>query len=48
MNATLVIRLSSNEKDMLKKIAISKGLGVSVLARMWIMEKFQENMRKTQ
>lgn len=45
LTAVLVIRLSKDEKDKLKKIAISKGLGVSVLARMWLMEKLQENLR---
>lgn len=47
LTAILVIRLSKDEKDKLKKIAISKGLGVSVLARMWLMEKLQENLRKS-
>lgn len=38
---TLVVRLQKNFKERLEKIARSKGLNVSTLARMWLMEKLQ-------
>lgn len=47
MSEIIVIRLFADEKDKLKKIAYSKGLNVSALVRMWLMEKLQENLRKT-
>lgn len=40
-SATIVVRLQKNLKDRLSKIASSKGLNVSTLARMWIAEKLQ-------
>ena len=36
---TLVVRLQDEFKKRLEKIARSKGLNVSTLARMWLMEK---------
>ena len=36
---TLVVRLQDEFKKKLEKIARSKGLNVSTLARMWLMEK---------
>ncbi len=36
---TLVLRLQKNSKDRMKKIARHKGLGISALARLWILEK---------
>ena len=36
---TLVLRLQKQVKERLEKIARSKGLNVSSLARMWLMEK---------
>lgn len=38
---TLIIRLQKSVKKQLERIARSKGLNVSTLARMWLMEKFQ-------
>ncbi len=46
MSAVLVIRLPREEKVELERIATNKGLSVSTLARMWLMEKLQENLRK--
>lgn len=36
---TLVLRLQKTIKDKLEKIARSKGLNVSTLARMWLIER---------
>lgn len=38
---TLVIRLQKSLKERLGRIARSKGLNLSTLARMWLMEKLQ-------
>lgn len=38
---SLVLRVQKGLKARLKKIARSKGLNVSTLARMWLMEKIQ-------
>lgn len=38
---SLVLRVQKGLKNRLKKIARSKGLNVSTLARMWLMEKAQ-------
>lgn len=38
---TLVVRMQKQFKDRLEKIARNKGLNVSTLARMWLMEKLQ-------
>ena len=40
--ASLVLRLQKVFKVRLKKIAKSKGLDVSALARMWLLEKIKE------
>ena len=40
---TLIVRLQKDFKDRLEKAARSKGLNVSTLARMWLMEKLQSN-----
>lgn len=40
---TLILRLQKNLKDRLTAIAHSKGLNVSSLARMWLMEKLQSS-----
>jgi len=40
---TLVVRLQKDFKEKLEKFARSKGLNVSTLARMWLMEKLQSN-----
>ena len=38
---TLVLRVQKGFKDRLKRTARKKGLNVSTLARMWLMEKLQ-------
>lgn len=38
---TVVVRLQKNLKTKLEQIAKSKGLNVSALTRMWLMEKLQ-------
>lgn len=40
---TLMLRLQKDFKDRLEKVARSKGLNVSTLARMWLMEKLQSH-----
>ncbi len=40
---TLVVRLQKNVKDKLELTAKNKGVNVSALARMWLMEKLQSN-----
>lgn len=40
--ASLVLRLQKAFKDQLKRIAKRKGLDVSALARMWLLEKMHE------
>lgn len=39
---TVVVRLQKSLKERLEKVAKSKGLNVSALARMWFMEKLQK------
>ncbi len=36
---SLVLRIQKNIKEKLEKVARSKGLNISTLARMWLMEK---------
>ncbi|HBQ50530.1 hypothetical protein A3B42_00480 [Candidatus Daviesbacteria bacterium RIFCSPLOWO2_01_FULL_38_10] len=43
---TIVLRVQKQVKDNLDKFARSLGLNLSTLARMWLMEKLQENLRK--
>lgn len=38
---TLVVRVQKNVKDKLEKIARNKGLNISTLARMWLIERLQ-------
>lgn len=38
-NETLVVRLQKDLKDKLEKIARNRGLNLSTLARMWLIEK---------
>ncbi len=38
---TLMVRIQKDFKEKLEKVARSKGLNVSTLARMWLMEKLQ-------
>lgn len=40
---TLVLRLSKNIKDSLEYAAKNKGVSVSSLARMWLVEKLQSS-----
>lgn len=40
---TLVVRLQKDLKDKLEKVARSKGLNISTLARMWLIEKLQSS-----
>jgi len=40
---TLVLRLQKNVKDKLERKARSKGLNVSALARMWLIERLQSS-----
>lgn len=40
---TIIVRLQKNLKDKLGKIAKSKGLNMSSLARLWLMEKLQSS-----
>lgn len=41
---SLVLRLQKGIKKALSKTARSKGLNISTLVRMWIMEKLQEDL----
>lgn len=38
---TLIVRLQENFKKQLEKLARSKGLNVSTMVRMWLLEKYQ-------
>src|SRR3989304_9014774 len=38
---TLVVRIQKGVKNKMERIARSRGLNISTLARMWIMEKLQ-------
>jgi len=42
---TIAVRVKRSVKDTLTQIAKKKGLSVSTLARMWIMEKLQSGMQ---
>ncbi len=44
---TLVLRLQKGIKDKIERIARSKGLSVSSLTRMWLMEKLQSGPSQT-
>jgi len=48
LTEVLVIRLERQYVECMRKIAREKGLGVSVLARMWLMEKLQEDLSRKQ
>lgn len=43
----IVLRVQKDLKEKLDKKARSMGLNLSTLARMWLMEKLQENLRKS-
>ena len=44
---SLILRVQKNFKKNLEKVARSKGLNVSTLARMWLMEKLQSSLRSS-
>ena len=44
---TIVLRVQKQVKDNLDKFARSMGLNLSTLARMWLMEKLQESLKKS-
>lgn len=39
---SLVLRIQKNIKEKLQKVARSRGLNISTLARMWLMEKLSQ------
>ena len=43
---TVILRVQKEIKEQLDKLARSRGLNLSTLVRMWMMEKLQENLRK--
>lgn len=43
-NETLVVRLQKDVKDKLEKIARNRGLNLSTLARMWLIEKLHSTV----
>lgn len=38
---TLIVRVQKDMKDKMKKIARSRGLNISTMARMWMIEKLK-------
>ena len=45
---TLMVRLQKDLKDRLERIARSKGLNLSTLARMWLLEKYSSFQKPLQ
>ncbi len=43
---TLILRLQKELKDRLERVARSRGLNISTLARMWLIEKLRESHTK--
>ncbi|OGD95962.1 hypothetical protein A3F02_04075 [Candidatus Curtissbacteria bacterium RIFCSPHIGHO2_12_FULL_38_9b] len=43
---TLIVRLQKEFKDRLDRAARSRGLNISTLARMWLLEKLRESHSK--
>lgn len=43
---TIILRVQKDIKDKIDKLARVRGLNLSTLARMWLMEKLQENLRR--
>ena len=43
---TVVLRVQKDVKERIEKLARMRGLNLSTLARMLLMEKLQENLRK--
>lgn len=44
---TVILRVQKDIKEKIEKLARSRGLNLSTLARMWLMEKLQENLRRS-
>lgn len=44
---TITIRFQPEHVQVLKEQAFQMGIGPTTLARMWIMEKLQKNLRKS-
>ena len=44
---TVVLRLQKEMKMQLEKLARNKGLNLSTLVRMWLLEKMQENLKSS-
>lgn len=43
---TLIVRLQKELKDRLEFVARSRGLNISTLARMWLLDKLRESQTK--
>lgn len=43
---TIILRVQKDIKDKIDRLARVRGLNLSTLARMWLMEKLQENLRR--
>ncbi len=43
---TVILRVQKDIKDKIDRLARSKGLNLSTLVRMWMIEKLQENLTK--
>lgn len=43
---TIIVRVQKNIKESLNKFARAKGLNLSTLARMWLMEKLEDNLER--
>ena len=44
---TVILRIQKDIKEKIEQLARGKGLNLSTLARMWLMEKLQENLRRS-
>lgn len=42
---TIILRVQKDIKQKIEKLARNKGLNLSTLARMWLMEKLEESLR---
>lgn len=45
---TIVLRVQGDIKERIERLARSKGLNLSTLARVWFMEKLRENLGRKQ
>lgn len=43
---TIILRVQKDIKDKMDRLARVRGLNLSTLARMWLMEKLQENLKR--